>query len=427
MRIFLLIGVFFILLFSGAPILVAMGASGMAWILSCGGTVPVMAVAQKIYTATDSFALMAVPFFMLSGQIMEHTGITQKLVDFADAVIGWVRGGLACVVELAGMLLAGISGSSNADASALGSLMVRALRKGGYDDGWAVAITSSAASIGPIIPPSCVMIIYANQAGLNIGKLFMGGIIPGILLGIGYMIISVLYAKKRNIPRVPFKGWAHLGRAFIDAIWALLMPVIIIGGILSGIFTATESGCIACIYGLLYGLIAKKFKTADIPSMFKKAMISSVGALSLIAFSQILGFGLAREGLPGVVSAFCNTYLNSRFLVLLFVIVICVIAGMFIDNNATMLILTPIMMPIIRQMGIDVQQFSIIFMIAIMSGGLTPPVGGLLFITSSVENIALGKCIKPVIPFVLWVFLLMIIMCFVPGISTWIPTLVGYR
>lgn len=426
MSLVLLVVVFFGLLIFGCPILIAMGCSGMTWLLTAGD-VPLMAVAQKINTATDSFALMAVPFFMLAGQVMEATGITKKLVDFADAVIGWVTGGLACVVELAGMLLAGISGSSNADASALGSIMVRSLRKGGYEDGWAVAITSSAASLGPIIPPSGVMIIYANAAGLNIGKLFMGGVIPGILLGLGYMAVSVIYAKKNKIPRVPFKGWKHLWQAFLNAIWALLMPCIIIGGILSGVFTATESGCIACVYGVVYGLLSRNVSVRQLPGLFKKGMMSSVGALSLIAFSQIIGYGLAKEGAAKVVSNFCHNYLNSQFGVLLFVIVICVIAGMFIDNNATMLILTPIMMPIIMEMGIDVQQFSIIFMIAIMSGGLTPPVGGLLFITSSVENIPLSKCIKPVIPYVAIVILVMLVLCFVPGFTTWIPSLVGYR
>jgi tripartite ATP-independent transporter DctM subunit len=424
MTLLLMIVIFFALLLLGAPILVAMGVAGAAWLLSFGG-IPVMSIAQKIYTATDSFALMAVPFFMLGGQVMEKTGITQKLVDFADACIGWVRGGLACCVELAGMLMAGISGSSNADASALGSILVRSLKKGGYEDGWAVAITSSAASIGPIIPPSCVMIVYANAAGLNIGKLFMGGIIPGILLGIGYMIVCVIYARRHGIAKIPFRGWKHLGKTFLSAIWALLMPLIIIGGILSGIFTATESGCIAALYGIAYGLISRKLKPSEIPGCFKNAIVSSIAPLSLIAFSSIISFCLAREGVTAAIASFCLTYLHSQFLLLLFVIVICVIAGMFIDNTATMLILTPILLPIVQQMGINVLQFSMIFMIAIMSGGLTPPVGGLLFITASVDNIPLSKCVKPIIPFVGIVVAVMIIMCFIPQISTLIPGLLG--
>ena len=422
MTLILVLAIFFILLLIGCPILMAMGIAGAAWFGAYGG-IPVLTFAQKIYTATDAFSLMAVPFFMLGGQVMEKTGITEKLVGFAEACIGWVRGGLACVVELAGMLMAGISGSSNADASALGAILVRALKKGGYEDGWAVAITSSAASIGPIIPPSCVMIIYANAAGLNIGKLFMGGIIPGILLGIGYMIVCVIYAKKHNIPKNSFLGWKHLGKAFVEAIPALIMPLIIIGGILSGIFTATESGCIAAVYGIIYGLVTGKVKVKELPACFKNAMVSSIAPLSLIAFSSILSFCLAREGVTTAISNFCLTYLHSPFLLLLFVIIICVIAGMFVDNTATMLILTPIILPIVKAMGIDEMQFSMIFMIAIMSGGLTPPVGGLLFITASVDNIPLNKCIKPIIPFVGVVIAVMLIMCAIPQISTLIPNL----
>lgn len=414
--------IFLTLLIIGCPILLAMGSAGAFWFIMVGN-VPLMTFAQKIYTSTDSFALMAVPFFMLGGQVMERTGITEQLVGFANAVIGWVRGGLGCAVELAGMLMAGISGSSNADASALGAVMVRALRKGGYEPGWAVAITSSAASIGPIIPPSCIMIIYANCAGLNIGKLFMGGIIPGILLGVGYMIVCVIYAKKRNIPRTPFVGMKAVGKSFTEAIWALIMPLIIIGGILFGVFTATEAGCIAALYGIAYGLIAKRITLKDLPKCFFNAMVASVVPLGLIAFSSIMSYVLAREGAATAISNFCVNYLHTEFLVLLFVIVVCVIAGMFIDNNATMLILTPIMMPVVQQMGIDVMQFSMIFMIAIMSGGLTPPVGGLLFITSACDNIPLNKCIKPIIPYICIVLIVMLAMCFIPEISNFIPNL----
>lgn len=413
---------FFILLLLGCPILISMGVAGAAWFITFGG-IPFLTFSQKIYTATDAFSLMAVPFFMLAGQVMEKTGITEKLVEFAEACIGWVRGGLACVVQLSGMLMAGISGSSNADASALGAILVRSLKKGGYEEGWAVAITSAAASIGPIIPPSCVMIVYANAAGLNIGKLFMGGIIPGILLGVGYMIVCVIYAKKHNIPKNEFLGWKHLFHTFIGALPALVMPLIIVGGILSGIFTATESGCIAAIYGIIYGLVTKKVKCQELPECFKNAMVSSVGPLSLIAFSSILSFALAREGVTTMLANFCLKYLHSPFLLMLFVIIICVIAGMFVDNTATMLILTPILLPIVQQMGIDITQFSMVFIIAIMSGGLTPPVGGLLFITAAVDNIPLNKCLKPILPFLGVVVVVMLLMCWIPQISTLIPNM----
>mgnify|MGYP003242122047 CR=1 FL=1 len=188
----------------------------------------------------------------------------RQLITEEYKEIGWVRGGLACTVELAGILMAGISGSSNADASALGAICLRALKKGGYEDGWASAIVVSAAGIGPIIPPSIIMIVYANATGLDIGKLFAAGILPGVLLGICYMVTGVIYAKKRNIPKIPFQGLKHVGKTFVRAIWALLMPIIIIGGILGGFFTATECGVIATLYGIAYGLIARRLKVRNL-------------------------------------------------------------------------------------------------------------------------------------------------------------------
>lgn len=414
---------FFGLLFFGAPIILAMGAAGMAWILSVGN-IPLLSIAQKMHTATDSFGLLAIPFFMLAGQVMERTGITEKLVDFADACIGWVTGGLACVCELAGILMAGISGSANADASALGSIMIRSLKRGGYHPGWAVAITASAASIGPIIPPSCTMLVYANAAGLNIGRLFLGGIIPGIVLGLGYMIICMIYAKKQGIPKTEFKGWNNLIHSFGRAIWALLMPLIIIGGIMLGVFTATEAGCVAAIYGIIYGFVTKAIDFKELKNCFRDAMIGAVGPLALIAFSSFLSFALAREGVTTMIANFVTENCHSQFAVLFFVIFVCFIAGMFVDGTATMLILTPIMLPIVQQMGIDVQQFSMIFMIAIVSGGVTPPVGGFLFIACAAGDVEFKDCIKPAIPFAAIMFIVMIVMCFVPWMSTWIPNLV---
>ena len=423
MTLIVMLATFFVLLFLGAPIVLAMGAAGMSWLLSVGN-IPLLSFAQKIYTATDSFGLLAIPFFMLAGQVMERAGITEKLVDFADACIGWVTGGLACVCELAGMLMAGISGSANADASALGSMMIPALKKGGYHSGWAAAIAASAASIGPIIPPSCTMLVYANAAGLNIGRLFMGGIIPGIMLGLGYMVVCVIYAKKEGIPKTEFKGFKNLVRAFFNAFWALLMPIIIIGGIMLGIFTATESGCIAAIYGICYGFVTKTLTLKQLKESFKGAMVGAVGPLALIAFSSIVSFAMAREGITTAIAQFCSTYLNSQVAVLLFVILICFLAGMFIDGTATMLILTPIMLPIVEAMGIDVQVFSMIFMLGVVSGGITPPVGGHLFIACAAGGVDFKDCIKPAVPFACVMLLVMIIMCFVPGISTFIPNLV---
>jgi len=421
----LILILFFGLLLLGAPIIIAMGSTSMFWLLT-HTSVPILVLAQKMFAATDSFALMAVPFFMLAGQIMERTGITEDIVKFSKSAVGHIRGGLAHTSIASGILMAGISGSSNADASALGSILLRGLKKGGYEEGWAAAIVCASASLGPIIPPSIIMILYGNAAGLNIGKLFVGGIIPGLILGIGYMVVSYFYAKKRGIPLEKFAGFKNIFISFTKAIWALLMPVIIVGGILLGIFTATESGVAAIIYGLLYGLVRKKMSFRQIILAVREACISSAGPIGIIAISSIFSYILAREGVTDMISRFCMTYITSQSGMLIFTAVVCLIAGCFIDGVATMLLLTPIFLPIVQRMGISVQQFSIIFMVATMSGGLTPPVGSLLFVVTAIDNIPLAKVVKPIIPFVSMVVVVMLMMVFIPGLTTWIPSLVGY-
>lgn len=423
MILWICIAIFAALLIIGAPIILCLGIPPIIWLLQ-NGRVPNMVMGQKMYTAVDSFSLMAIPFFMLAGQVMERTGITEAIVDFANAVIGWVRGGLACTVELAGMLMAGISGSSNADASALGAICLRALKKGGYEEGWAAAIVVSASGIGPIIPPSIIMIVYATAAGLDIGQLFTAGIVPGICLGIAYMIVSVRYAKKRDIPRIPFKGFKHVWETFKKAIWALLMPVIIIGGILGGLFTATECGVIATVYGVIYGLIVRKIKPRDLWKSLREGILAAVGPISLIAISSIFSYMLAREGVTASIASFLETHISSQFGVMGFCALICIVAGCFVDGTATMLLLTPIFVPVVQAMGIDMMQFSMIFMITIMSGGMTPPVGSMLFVISSIDGTPISKMVKPIIPFMLALIAVVILIMLVPGIASWLPGLI---
>ena len=415
--------IFVVLLLIGAPIILCLGIPPVVWLLQ-NGAIPNMVMGQKMFSAVDSFALMAIPFFMLAGQVMERTGITEAIVDFANAVIGWVRGGLACTVELAGMLMAGISGSSNADASALGAICLRALKKGGYDEGMASAIVVSASGIGPIIPPSIIMIVYATAAGLDIGQLFTAGIVPGICLGVAYMIVSVRYARKHNIPKIPFQGFKHVWNTFKKAVWALLMPVIIIGGILGGLFTATECGVIATVYGIIYGFAVKKLRVRDLWESLREGILAAVGPISLIAISSIFSYMLAREGVSASIAAFLENNITSQFGVMAFCAVVCIVAGCFVDGTATMLLLTPIFVPVVNAMGIDMMQFSIIFMIAIMSGGMTPPVGSMLFVISGIDGTPISKMVKPVIPFMIALIVIIILIMLIPGIASGLPGLI---
>lgn len=413
---------FFVLLLASVPIFIALGIPSIIWFFQTGN--PGMIFAQKFFNSCDSFTMMAIPFFMLAGNIMEKTEITQSLLDLANAAVGWIKGGIAHTVELAGMLLAGLSGSSNADTSALAVLTLDPLKKSGYSEGWANSIVVSAGSIGPIIPPSITMIVFANAIGMSVGQLFMSGVIPGIIIGVGYMIVCYFYAKKHNIPREPFKGFVHLGKTFIKAIWALLMPIIIIGGILSGIFTATESGVIAVVYGICYGFIRKKLTVKDLKDCLIGAAKGSVGPTSLVAISAVFSYMLAREGIASAIGTFANQHIASPFLFMLFNIIVCFIAGCFVDATATMLLLGPLMLPVATAMGIAPLHFACVFVLANIMGGMTPPVGTQLFVITAISKTPITKLMKPMMYFIGVYIVTLIIISIIPGLATWIPSLV---
>lgn len=422
----LCMGIFFCLLAIGCPIVLCMGVSSGTWLL-LNGAVPNLVIAQKMFAAADSFTLMAVPFFMLAGQIMDRAGITEVIIDFADTLVGHIRGGLGHTCELAGALMATISGSSNAGASALGAMLLKGLKNNGYDPGMAGAIVASAASLGPIIPPSIIMILYGNAIGENIGALFMSGALPGILLCVGYMVVVYIYAVKHNIPkRDHFAGWKHVIHSFMEAFFALLMPVINIGGILVGVFTATEAGVVASLYGIAYGLFRRRLSLRDIIESIRGAVVSAASPIAIICISSIFSYVLAREGLTAMIANFCTNNISSPIVFMLFVILVCLVAGCFVDGTAVMLLLTPIFYPISQAMGIPTLQFSIVFMIAIMSGGLTPPVGSVLFVTAGVQGDPLSKIAKAIIPFVGVLGIVEVILLFVPQLATFVPSLFGY-
>ncbi len=418
----LIVVAFFILLFAGFPIAMAMGISSMIALIVDTG-VPNLVMAQKLFTAADSFALMAVPFFMLAGQIMEKTGITDELVKFSNTLIGHLRGGLAYTVTLSGILMAGISGSANADSSAIAAITLPAMKKNGYDGGFSVSVISAAGGLGPIIPPSIAMIIYANLTNMSIGKLFLAGYIPGILMAGGYMIVSGLYARKYNIPKTEFQGLVSIWRSFRTAIWALIMPVIIIGGILTGVFTATESGVIAVIYGIAYGFITKKINIKNLKECFLQSVIVSTGPMSIIIMANLLGYLLTRENLSSIVAGLIIPVSTTPFIFYIIIMFVLLIAGMFLDGTATMLILVPVLLPMIPALDLNPLHFAMVFMLALLTGGLTPPVGPLLLIVSSIGNVPLKDCVKPVLPFIGIMLACILLIIFFPGLVTFIPGL----
>lgn len=411
---------FFALLVLGCQIPLATAVAAVPFFLFTD-RVDGMIIAQKIFTSNDSFSLLAIPFFMLAGSIMEATDITKGIVNFANSLVGHIRGGMAHTASLAGVIMAGVSGSANADASALGSLLLPTLKEAGYEDGYAVACIASAAGLGPIIPPSIMMVIYASITGYSTGKLFLGGILPGLCLAFGYMVINYCYARHANIPRAPFGGFRHVWDEFKSAVWALLMPVIIVGGILSGAFTATEAGVAAVLYGIVYGFITKRLTIKKLWTCFKDAVISTSSPMFIILTAGVLSYTINVLGVSAVIEQFCVTNLSNKWAFYGFVILILFIAGCLIDGNATMLMLVPVFLPIASMLGLNELQFAVIFITLLCMGGITPPVGMYLFIVCGVDGTPLERCLKWVIPFVIMNLIVVALMILFEPMTTFFP------
>ena len=415
---------FAILLFLGMPIAFTMGVASMFALLS-NPSLPGLVLAQRVFTTVDSFSLMAIPFFMLAGHLMNEAGITKVLVDFSRTVVGHIKGGLAQTVVLAGMLMAGISGSANASASGIGALMVPALREDGYKAGFTVSLVAAAAALGPIIPPSIMMIIYASITNISVARLFLAGFVPGVMAGVGFMVVSYFHAKRHGHPSSRRSSIREIWVAFRKAIWALIMPLIIIGGIIGGIFTATEAGVVAVVYGLCYGLVLKKYTLKKLEQVFLTSVVSTVVPMLVIAFAAMVSYILARENLPRVTLMLLQSASDSPTVIMLIVIALLFLVGMFLDPTAAMLMLVPVLTPLIGTFGYDELHFAMIIVMALVLGGITPPVGLLLYIVASVDGTPLEKAFGSIWPFIGVVLVVVVTMFFVPGIATWIPGLFG--
>lgn len=415
--------IFAVMLFLGVPIAICLAATGLIWLFS-SPAIPGLVMATKIYAQTDSFAMMAIPFFMMAGQIMERTGITARFIEFAKSIVGHIRGGVAHTAMVAGVIMAGVSGSGNADTAAIGSLMIPALKDDGYDEGFAVSVIASAGSLGPIIPPSVMMIVFANAAGYSVGKVFMGGVVPGLLMAIGFCAISYHYAKKHNIGGGKFGGWKNVFRTFLKTAGALVMPAIIIIGIVTGICTATEAGVVACVYGLLYGFVTKTLKPKDVLTSLTEACVASIGPMMIITYSSIFSYMLTRMNVSAMIGNFCTQYISSPVVFLLFIIIVCSIAGCFIDGLATMLMLLPVLTPVVTAMGIDFQHFALVYVMALLTCQITPPVGNLLYVAAGIQKTPVKEVMKNIWPFVIVMEAVILLSVFVPQIVTWLPGII---
>lgn len=383
---------------------------------------------RNLYNGMDSFPLMAIPFFMLAGELMNRGGITLRLVEFAQALMGHLRGGLAHVNVLSSMLFAGLSGSAVADTSALGSMLIPAMEKQGYTRRFAAAITAASSVIGPIIPPSGIMIIYAYVMGESVAALFLAGIVPGAMVGIGLMLMVKFLADKYDFPVASRKyTWGERGKASLKAFFPLLTPVIILGGILAGVFTPTEAAAVAVAYALVIGLfVLRTFTLKDLPDVLSRAGITSAIVLLLVgaamSFKTVVSLSHAPEQLAEFIIGLSNNPLILLFLINLLLFVV----GMFLDAGPAIIILGPILGPIFTDLGVDPIHFAIIMSVNLTVGLATPPMGLVLFVAAAVSREKVETIAKAILPFLAVEILVIFLITYVPAISMTIPRLTGF-
>lgn len=415
----ILLFTFLIILFViNVPIAVALGLSA-AFVFIITGDVPLLVVIQDMFNAVDSFPLMAVPFFILAGKLMETGGISERLIAFASTMVGRMRGGLGLVSIITCIFFAAISGSSAATAAAVGSIMIPAMVKKGYDANFSGAIQASGGTVGVMIPPSIPLVLYGVAAGASISDLFIAGIGPGILVGLSLMVMAYFISRKHNFGGGEKSSFVDFLKAFKNSIWGLLMPVIILGGIYGGIFTPTEAAVVAVVYGLIIGLfVYKEIKWKDLSRIFSESVITTSIIMFIIATASIFSSLLAREQIPQKISAFMLEITDSVVITLIIINILLLIVGTFMETSAAIIILTPILAPVVMMMGVNPVHFGIIMVVNLAIGMVTPPVGINLFIVTNIaKDVRFEKLVRAVVPFLIIMVVDILLITFIPSIS----------
>ncbi|MCM3716120.1 TRAP transporter large permease [Alkalihalobacillus oceani] len=401
------------------PIAISIGLASMIGIL-VDGQVPLLVAVQRIYNTLDSFPIMAIPFFILAGYLMEKGGISQRLVNLANSFVGHMTGGLAMVAVLTSMFFAAISGSSAATTAAVGSILIPAMVKRGYDIRFATSVTASSGELGVIIPPSVPMILFGIVTQVSIGDMFIAGILPGILIGLTVMTLVFIISKKNNYKGGEKSSWGERFTAFRKAFLALLMPFIILGGIYGGIFTPTEAAVVAVVYALIVGtLVYRDIKLKDVLPILKDSFVTSSIIMLIIGAAGIFTWVISQEKIPQQLANLFTTFTDNPLIFLLIVNVLLFIVGMFFETGAGIVILAPILTPIAMELGIDPVHFGIIMIVNLAMGMFTPPLGVNLFVACQVANLRLEQIMKPIIPFILVVALDVLIISYIPEITLW--------
>jgi tripartite ATP-independent transporter DctM subunit len=407
------------------PIAIAIGVSSVIAIL-LQGDFPLMMIAQRMFSGTDSFHLMAVPLFMFAGVLMEAGGISRRIIDFANALVGWLPGGLAAVTIVSAMFFAGISGSAAADAAAVGAILIPAMKKSGYDSDFAAAVQASGGSIGVIIPPSIPMIIFGFLTGASIGQLFAAGILPGILIGMSLILVSTLVSLRYGYSATTSFSVKETWRTFKRALLALGAPIIILGGILTGIFTATESAAVAVVYALLVGMfVYRRIRIRDLVPLFRDGAVTSAIVMFIIAMASIFSWIAAIEDIPAQLAGGLLSVSENPVVLLLLINLVLLIAGTFVETTAALILLVPMITAMVPALQIDMIQLGVIVVTNLAIGMLTPPMGICLIVSCSISGDSLGAVSRRVLPFLAILIVDLLIITFYPPLTMWMAGLVA--
>lgn len=422
--------VLLLLIFGGMAIAFAMGITSLIVVVVDRGigNIPFGMIAQRMVYGVNSFPLLAIPFFLLAGRLMNTSGITDRIFNFCNVLIGHVRGGLGHVNILASMIFAGMSGSAVSDAVGLGQIELKAMKDQGYDDEFSAAITAASSTIGPIIPPSIPMVLYGVLGNVSVGALFIGGIIPGVLMGLFMMVTVSIIAKRRNYPvhkRAQFLG---IIRATVKALFPLLCPLILIGGIWTGVFTPTEAAAVAVVYSLLLGLVLyRELNWGNLIKVMREALDDTSVILFIIAAASLYGWLLARYQIPSGIAERILAFTQDPMTILLLVNVFLLVVGCFMESLAAINILTPILLPLVMKVGIDPLHFGVVMVLNLMIGLLTPPVGMVLFAVQRVSGVPFDRLQRALFVYFIPLLLVLLLITVYSPLVTWLPSTLWRR
>jgi len=418
--IWILFIVFFIALFFGVPIAFALGLASLVYLVAAD--IPLVIIPLKMYSGIDVFVLLSIPGFILAGNIMNNSGMTDRIIKFSNNLVGHIRGGLGLANIGASMIFAGISGTAVADTASIGSIMIPAMKKEGYEADFSCAVTASSSTIGPIIPPSLPMIIAGSLTGLSIGKLFLAGAVPGLLLAFGLMGVSYYLSAKKKHPKKDPVGIKRIGKGFIDAFWSILMTFLILFGIVGGVFTPTEASIVAVLYAVFIGLfIYKELKISKLPSIILDSAITTGSLMVLVGLANLFGWILVSEQIPQVIANSLLSITTNKYVLLILINILLIFVGTFMETIAALLILFPILLKVAVGVGVDPTQFTVIAVLNLIIGLNTPPVGICLFVASSIGKVSIAKVTKAGLPFLIISLIVLLLVTYIPQISLFLP------